>query len=209
VAAYIDGHRDQVDTDGRELVVRNESHAALEVRTAVGGGAGWERRASTTNAPDPLTGERSRFSRTILPAWSWKSRWSWRCCRCCICTACGRRTSPRVGALPWLGCRPAGVDRPAHHAVAKRSSRDSSKVASGHRLPVQMGGRHPRDGSPRAGLGVPAGNNLNPHQRPQGLIGSASQPTREPTSCPAAADAASPPRPGRWRWGSRVLESGP
>ncbi len=72
VAAYVDACRDQVDADGRRLVVRNGSHVAREVTTAAG--------AVPVRAPrvndkrtDPVTGERQRFSSAILPAWSRKS----------------------------------------------------------------------------------------------------------------------------------------
>jgi len=72
VAAYIDGCRDQVDADGRRLVVRNGSHAVREVTTAAG--------AVPVRAPrvndkrtDEVTGERRRFASAILPAWSRKS----------------------------------------------------------------------------------------------------------------------------------------
>jgi len=72
VAAYVEAHRGEVDEDGHRLVVRNGYHAEREVTTAAG--------AVTVRAPrvndkrsDPVTGERSRFSSAILPAWSRKS----------------------------------------------------------------------------------------------------------------------------------------
>jgi putative transposase len=72
VAAYVEAHVDQVDGDGRRLVVRNGHHAEREVTTAAG--------AVPVRAPrvndrrtDEVTGERRRFSSTILPAWSRKS----------------------------------------------------------------------------------------------------------------------------------------
>ena len=72
VAAYIDAHADQVDEDGRRLVVRNGHHDPREVSTAAG--------AVPVRAPrvndkriDEATGERRRFSSAILPAWSRKS----------------------------------------------------------------------------------------------------------------------------------------
>jgi len=72
VAAYVEAHADQIDADGRRLVVRNGSHAEREVLTAAG--------AITVRAPrvndrrvDDTTGERVRFSSAILPAWSRKS----------------------------------------------------------------------------------------------------------------------------------------
>ncbi len=72
VAAYIAAHADQVDEAGRRLVVRNGHHAAREVTTSAG--------AVPVRAPrvndrriDEVTGERRRFSSSILPAWSRKS----------------------------------------------------------------------------------------------------------------------------------------
>jgi transposase-like protein len=72
VAAYIEAHADQLDSDGHRLVVRNGSHQPREVMTAAG--------AVPVRAPrvndkrvDAETGERKRFSSAILPAWSRKS----------------------------------------------------------------------------------------------------------------------------------------
>jgi putative transposase len=72
VAAYVDQFTDQVDEDGRRLVVRNGHHHQRDVLTAAG--------AVSVRAPrvndrrvDPDTGERQRFSSAILPAWARKS----------------------------------------------------------------------------------------------------------------------------------------
>jgi len=72
VAAYVEAHAEQVDGDGRRLVVRNGSHAEREVTTAAG--------AVRVRAPrvndkrvDEVTGERCRFSSAILPVWARKS----------------------------------------------------------------------------------------------------------------------------------------
>src|SRR6202043_994051 len=72
VAAYVAQFADQLDENGRRLVVRNGYHAEREVLT--GGGA------VTVKAPrvndkrvDPESGERQRFSSAILPAWARKS----------------------------------------------------------------------------------------------------------------------------------------
>ena len=72
VAAYVAAFADQLDENGRRLVVRNGSHAEREVMTAAG--------AVPVRAPrvndkriDEETGERRRFSSAILPAWSRKS----------------------------------------------------------------------------------------------------------------------------------------
>jgi transposase-like protein len=72
VAAYVDQFADQLDQNGRRLVVRNGYHHEREVLTAAG--------AVTVTAPrvndkriDADTGERQRFSSAILPAWARKS----------------------------------------------------------------------------------------------------------------------------------------
>ena len=72
VAAYIDAHADQLDDEGRRLVVRNGYHQPRQVTTAAG--------AVPVRAPrvndkrvDEATGERQHFSSAILPAWSRKS----------------------------------------------------------------------------------------------------------------------------------------
>jgi len=72
VAAYVDAHANQVDDNGRRLVVRNGFHDPREVSTAAG--------AVPVRAPrvndkrvDEATGQRKRFSSAILPAWARKS----------------------------------------------------------------------------------------------------------------------------------------
>jgi putative transposase len=72
VAAYVDAHADQLDEDGRRLVVRNGYHAERQVLTSAG--------AVPVRAPrvndkrtDEQTGQRRRFSSAILPAWARKS----------------------------------------------------------------------------------------------------------------------------------------
>ena len=72
VAAYIERFADQLDENGRKLLVRNGYHNERLVLTAAG--------AVTVKAPrvndkrvDPESGERQRFSSAILPAWARKS----------------------------------------------------------------------------------------------------------------------------------------
>ncbi|HQZ86587.1 MAG: IS256 family transposase [Candidatus Phosphoribacter baldrii] len=72
VAAYIEAFADQVDEQGRRLVVRNGSRVERDVMTAAG--------AIPVRAPrindkriDEVTGERRRFASAILPAWARKS----------------------------------------------------------------------------------------------------------------------------------------
>jgi len=72
VAAYVDAHADQVDEQGRRLVVRNGHHAP---RTVVTGAGAVEVVAPRVNDKrlDEATGERRRFSSAILPPWCRKS----------------------------------------------------------------------------------------------------------------------------------------
>jgi transposase-like protein len=72
VSAYVEAFADQLDEQGRRLVVRNGHHQPREVITAAG--------AVPVRAPrvndkrvDEATGQRRRFSSAILPAWSRKS----------------------------------------------------------------------------------------------------------------------------------------
>jgi putative transposase len=72
VAAYVEAHRGEVDSDGRRLVVRNGFHAAREVTTAAGAVPVRQPRVNDKRL-DEASGERRRFSSAILPAWSRKS----------------------------------------------------------------------------------------------------------------------------------------
>ena len=72
VDAYIAQFADERDEHGRRLVVRNGSHQPREILTAAG--------AIEVTAPrindkriDPETGERQRFSSSILPPWARKT----------------------------------------------------------------------------------------------------------------------------------------
>jgi len=72
VAAYVAAFADQLDEDGRRLVVRNGYHQPRKVLTAAGA---VEVKAPRVNdrRVDPDTGERKRFASAILPAWARKS----------------------------------------------------------------------------------------------------------------------------------------
>ncbi len=75
VAAYVEDFADQIDEDGRRLVVRNGYHHEREVRevlTAAGAVAVTAPRVNDRRV-NPDTGERQRFSSAILPAWARKS----------------------------------------------------------------------------------------------------------------------------------------
>lgn len=72
VAAYVEGFADQLDEDGRRLVVRNGYHHEREVLTAAGAVSVTAPRVNDRRV-DPDTGERQRFSSAILPAWARKS----------------------------------------------------------------------------------------------------------------------------------------
>jgi putative transposase len=71
VAAYIEGHRGEVDGDGRRLVVRNGFHEPREVTTAAGAVQVRQPRVNDKRVEE-VTGVRKRFSSAILPAWSRK-----------------------------------------------------------------------------------------------------------------------------------------
>ena len=72
VAAYIEAHADQLDENGRRLVVRNGHHEPRQVVTAAGAVGVCAPRINDKRT-DPATGERMRFSSAILPAWARKS----------------------------------------------------------------------------------------------------------------------------------------
>ena len=72
VAAYIDQFVDQVDENGRRLVVRNGYHHERDVLTAAGAVRVAAPRINDKRV-DPDSGERQRFSSAILPAWARKS----------------------------------------------------------------------------------------------------------------------------------------
>src|ERR687897_3042147 len=72
VAAYVEAHRGEVDSDGRRLVVRSGFHAAREVTTAAGAVPVRQPRVNDKRL-DEASGERRRFSSAILPAWSRQS----------------------------------------------------------------------------------------------------------------------------------------
>lgn len=72
VAAYVEQFVDQVDEQGRRLVVRNGYHQQREVLTAAGAVSVTAPRVNDRRV-DPDTAERQRFSSAILPAWARKS----------------------------------------------------------------------------------------------------------------------------------------
>lgn len=72
VAAYIAAHTDQLDADGRRLVVRNGHAVPRQVLTSSGAVEVVAPRVNDKRV-DEATGERRRFSSVILPAWCRKS----------------------------------------------------------------------------------------------------------------------------------------
>ena len=72
VAAYVEQFADELDEDGRRLVVRNGYHHEREVLTAAGAVSVTAPRVNDRRV-DPETGQRQRFSSAILPAWARKS----------------------------------------------------------------------------------------------------------------------------------------
>ena len=72
VAAYVEQFADQLDENGRRLVVRNGYQREREVLTAAGAVSVTAPRVNDRRV-DPDSGERQRFSSAILPAWARKS----------------------------------------------------------------------------------------------------------------------------------------
>jgi transposase-like protein len=72
VAAYVEQFADQLDKNGRRLVVRNGYHQPRDVLTAAGAVEVTAPRVNDKRV-DPDSGERQRFSSAILPAWARKS----------------------------------------------------------------------------------------------------------------------------------------
>jgi putative transposase len=72
VAAYVEQFADQLDADGRRLVVRNGYHQSRDMLTAAGAVEVTAPRVNDKRV-DPDSGERRRFSSEILPAWARKS----------------------------------------------------------------------------------------------------------------------------------------
>jgi putative transposase len=72
VAGYVEAHRGEVDDQGHRLVVRNGYHQPREVTTAAGAVEVRQPRVNDKRV-DEVTGQRRRFSSSILPVWSRKS----------------------------------------------------------------------------------------------------------------------------------------
>ena len=72
VAAFIDAHSGQVDENGHRLVVRNGSHQTRAIVTSAGAVPVRQPRVNDKRV-DEASGERKRFSSSILPAWARKS----------------------------------------------------------------------------------------------------------------------------------------
>ena len=72
VAAYVEAQVDQVDGDGRRLVVRNGHHQPRQVLTSSGAIEVVAPRVNDKRT-DEASGERQRFSSAILPPWCRKS----------------------------------------------------------------------------------------------------------------------------------------
>jgi putative transposase len=72
VAAYVAAHLDEVDEDGRRLVVRNGHAQPRQVLTSAGAVPVVAPRVNDKRI-DEETGQRRRFSSAILPAWCRKS----------------------------------------------------------------------------------------------------------------------------------------
>ena len=192
-------------------MVRNGYHAEREVTTAAG--------AVPVRAPrvndkrvDEATGERQRFSSAILPAWARKSPQVAEVLP--LLYLHGLSTCDFAPALEQFLGSAHGLSAATITRLTSQWQDDArafgSPVAGRGRLRVPVGRRHPPQGPPRAGQGVPAGDDRRPRRRHQGAgrpgrRASASQPSRGPTCCATASAAGCAPRCSRSataRWGS-------
>ena len=163
VAAYIEQFADQVDEDGRRLVVRNGYHHERDVVTAAG--------AVTVKAPrvndkrvDPETGERQRFSSAILPAWARKSPQMTEVLP--LLYLHGLSTGDFGPALEQFLGTGAGLSAATITRLTAQWQDEAKAFGApgsvGHRLRVPVGRRHPPEGPARAGETVPAGDDRGP-----------------------------------------------
>ena len=169
VAAYVEAFAHEVDEAGHRLVVRNGYHAEREVTTAAGAVPVRQPRVNdkridevTRRAEAVLLGDPAgvgaevaaggRGAAAAVPA-----------------RPVQRGLRAGVGAVPRLDRGPVGGDdHPADRPVARRRRRVREAVAAGQRLRVRVGRRHPPQGPPGAGQGVPAGDDRRPRRRQQG-----------------------------------------
>ena len=176
---YVERFADEVDEDGRRLVVRNGR--ARERKVTVGSGTIPIGAACERQARRAETGERQRFSSRILPAYA--------------------RRSPKVGeVIPILylrglstgDFRPAleparrGRRRPSPTTIAGcarsgRSITTGSQAASRvHPVRLSVHGRDPRQCPPRRGSeGVPADRDRRARGRREGAAGGRGRLPRE------------------------------
>ena len=94
VAAYVAQFADQLDDNGRRLVVRNGYHHEREVLTAAGA-VTVTRLGSTTAVSIPIPVSGSGFPRRFCRRGRASPRRWPRCCRCCICMGCPAAISGR------------------------------------------------------------------------------------------------------------------
>ena len=169
VAAYMDTHADQLDAEGRRLVVSNGFHDPREVATAAG--------AVPVRAPrvndkriDEATGERVRFSSAILPAWARKSPGVAEVLPLLYLHGLSSGDFvPAFDAVPRLDRGSVrGNGHPADRTVAGRREDLRPAVVGRVRLRLPVGRRDPPQGPPRGRQGVPAGDDRCPRRRHQG-----------------------------------------
>jgi putative transposase len=80
-----------------------------------------------------------------------------------------RRLRPGADPVPRLRCGPVGGhDHPADEGLARRGGRVQQALVGRDRLRVRVGRRDPPQGPPRAGQGVPAGDDRRARRRHEG-----------------------------------------
>ena len=159
VAAYMEQFVDQLDEDGRRLVVRNGYHHEREVLTAAGAVKVTAPRVNDRRV-DADTGERQRFSSAILPAWARKSPQMTEVLP--LLYLHGLSTSDFGPALEQFLGSGAGLSATTITRLTSQWQDEAKTFGAagsvGHRLRVPVGRRHPPQGPPRAGEAVLAGD---------------------------------------------------
>ena len=168
VDAYIAAHAAERDESGHRLVVRNGCHQPREVLTSAGAVEVTAPRVNDKRT-DPATGERKRFSSSILPVGAQDPEGHRGAAAAVPARPVQRRLRTRPGPVPRFG---GGTVRTGDHTddrdLEGRAAgvRRTGPVAGGLRVPV--GRRDPREHPAGGAQAVPAGDDRRARRRPQG-----------------------------------------
>ncbi len=170
VDAYVSGLVDEVDENGKRLVVRN-GHA--EARQVVTGAGPVEVVAPRVNdrRVDEATGERRRFRSSILPPWARKSPKVAEVLPLMYLHGMSSKDfAPALEEFFGSAAGSLGVgDHPADNAVAGGTGAVLAAQPGRGRLRVHLGGRHPLQRPPGREPVVRVGDRRCPRRWHQGV----------------------------------------